>query len=83
MWYSNALLKRRWSLEPDRRADRDAVLGDLLLGDHPCGEQPLLELGDPVLDHRLLVLCVVVLGAFSRDIAELAGDANPLGDSNT
>src|SRR5581483_11712910 len=52
------------------RADRDDVLGDVLLLDHPRGEQPLLEHRDPVLEHRLLVL---------RDVAELARDADPIG----
>ena len=61
------------------RADRDAVLRDLLLRDHARREQPLLELGDPVLEHRLLVLRVVVLGVLG-DVAELAGNADPLGD---
>ena len=78
MWYSTVLLAGDVA-QPHGRADRDAVLRDLLLGDHARREQPLLELGDPVLEHRLLVLGVVVLGVLG-DVAELAGDANPLGD---
>jgi transcription elongation factor GreA len=65
--------------QADVRADRDGVLRDLLLRDHPRGEEALLELGDLVLQHRLLVLRVVVLGVLG-DVAELAGDADPLGD---
>ena len=42
-------------------------------------EQPLLELRDPVLEHRLLVLRVVVLGVLG-DVAELARDADALRD---
>ena len=41
--------------------------------------EPLLELRDLVLEHGLLVLRVVVLGVLG-DVAELAGDADPLGD---
>ena len=39
----------------------------------------LLELGDPLLEHRLLVLGVVVFGVLG-DVAELAGLLDPLGD---
>ena len=60
------------------RADRDSVLRDLLLRDHPCRQQPLLELGDLVLEHRLLVLGVVVFRVLG-DVAELAGDPDALG----
>src|SRR5579884_208654 len=65
--------------QADARADRDGVLGDLLLRDHPCGQEPLLELRDLVLEHRLLVLRVVVLRVLG-DVAELTGDADALGD---
>ena len=41
--------------------------------------EPLLELRDLVLEHRLLVLRVVVLGVLG-DLAELTGDANAVGD---
>ena len=41
--------------------------------------QALLELGDPVLEHRLLVLRVVVLRVLG-DVAELARDADPVRD---
>ena len=37
------------------------------------------ELGDPALEHRLLVLGVVVLGVLG-DVAELAGLLDALGD---
>ena len=70
-------LVRRDVAETHRGTHRDAVLRDLLLRDHARREEPLLELGDPVLQHRLLVLGVVVLGILG-DIAELAGNANPL-----
>ncbi len=42
-------------------------------------QQPLLERRDPVLEQRLLVLRVVVLGVLG-DVAELAGDADPVCD---
>ena len=45
-------------------------------------EQALLELGDLVLEHRLLVLRVVVLGVLG-DVAELARDADAVGDLPT
>ena len=51
----------------------------MLLVDHRGAAQPLLELGDPLLEHRLLVLGVVVLGVL-RDVAELARLLDPLGD---
>src|SRR6185503_6208890 len=60
------------------RADRDDVLGDVLLGDHARVAEPLLERGDAVLEQRLLVLGVVVLGVLG-DVAELAGDADAVG----
>ena len=41
--------------------------------------QPLLELGDPLLEQRLLVLGVVVLGVLG-DVAELARFLDALGD---
>src|SRR5690349_3185656 len=59
------------------RADRDDVLGDVLLGDHARVAEPLLERGDAVLEQRLLVLGVVVLGVL-RDVAHLAGEADAL-----
>ena len=43
-----------------------------------CGE-PLVELGDAVLEHHLLVLRVVVLGVLG-DLAERAGGRDPLRD---
>ncbi len=46
---------------------------------HP---QLLLQLGDPALEHRLLVLGVVVLGVLG-DVAELPRLLDPLGDLAT
>src|SRR5918994_2384342 len=63
----------------DVRADADDVFRDLLLVDHARRQEPLLELGDPVLEHRLLVLRVVVLGVLG-DVAELTSDADAIGD---
>src|SRR5207244_5792443 len=51
---------------------------DLLLLDHAGGRNPLFELLAPSLEHRLLVLGVVILGVLG-DVAELAGDLDPLG----
>src|SRR3954453_12102572 len=59
-------------------ADRDDVLGDVLLADHAGVAQPLLERGDAVLEQGLLVLRVVVLGV-PGDVAELACDADAVG----
>ena len=50
-----------------------------LLLDHARVREPLLELRDLVLEHRLLVLRVVVLGVLG-DVAELARDADAVGD---
>ena len=61
------------------RADRDDVGRDLPLLDHARIAQLLLEPGDPVLEQHLVVLGVVVLGVL-RDVAELAGNADALGD---
>ena len=41
--------------------------------------EPLFELCDPRLEHRLLVLGVVVLRVLG-DVAELAGDPDTIGD---
>ena len=61
------------------RAEGDDVLRDrILLLDHARGQEPLLELGDPVLEHRLLVLGVVVLRVLG-DVAELPGDPDAVG----
>src|SRR3954447_19494096 len=65
--------------QADVRADGDRVLQDLLLRDHAGSEQPVLELGDLVVEHGLLVLGVVVLRVLG-DVAELACDADALGD---
>ena len=48
--------------QPDLRADRDDVLRHVLLADHLGVAELLLELRDPMLEQRLLVLGVVVLG---------------------
>ena len=50
--------------------------------DHARVEEPLLELGDLVLEHRLLVLGVVVLRVLG-DLAELARNPNAVGDFPT
>src|SRR5205823_12519632 len=54
-------------------------LRDLLLGDHARGQQPLFQLRDPVFEHGLLVLGVVVLGVLG-DVSEFAGCLDPLRD---
>src|SRR5919198_195388 len=59
------------------RADRDDILGDVLLGDDARIAQAFLERGDAVLEQHLLVLRVVVLGVL-RNVAELAGDPDAL-----
>src|SRR5262249_7592867 len=51
---------------------------DVLRVDDLGGAQALLELGDPLLEHHLLVLRVVVLGVL-RDVAELARLLDALG----
>ena len=65
--------------EADDGADRDHALRDVLGVDHAGVREALLELGDLLLDHRLLVLRVVVLRVL-RDVTELARGANALGD---
>ena len=65
-------------LDVDGDADADDVVGELADVDDLRGAQALLELGDPLLEHRLLVLGVVVLGVL-RDVAELARLLDPLG----
>ncbi len=52
---------------------------DVALLDHARVQEALLELGDLVLEHRLLVLGVVVLGVLG-DVPELARDADPVRD---
>ena len=78
MWYSTVSLAST-SRSRTTRADRDDARVDVVDVDHARAEQALLELGDLVLEHRLLVLRVVVLGVLG-DLAELAGDANAVGD---
>jgi hypothetical protein len=65
--------------QPHDGADRNDARVDVARVDHARGEQALLELGDLVLEHRLLVLRVVVLGVLG-DVAELARNADALGD---
>ena len=69
-------------LDVDADADADRLGVDLLLVDDRRAAQPLLELGDPLLEQGLLVLGVVVLGVL-RDVAELARLLDPLGDLAT
>ena len=54
----------------------------MLLVDDGCPADALLEMGDPLLEQRLLVLGVVVLGVL-HDVAELASVLDPLGDLAT
>ena len=78
MWYSTVSLastSRSRTTEPTETT----LVSTSSRVDHARVEQALLELGDLVLEHRLLVLRVVVLGVLG-DIAELAGDADPIGD---
>src|SRR5947207_5063354 len=58
-------------LHVDRRPDRDRLGGHRLRVDDRGRAQLLLELGDLLLEHGLLVLRVVVLGVLA-DVAELA-----------
>src|SRR5262249_37711931 len=48
----------------------DGLGVELLVVDHRGPPQPVLQRGDPLLEHRLLVLGVVVLGVL-RDVPEL------------
>ena len=63
----------------DYRAKLDFVCADVLLVDDRGSAQALFELGDALLEQRLLVLGVVVLGILG-DVAELARLLDPLGD---
>ena len=65
--------------QPDDRADRDDARVDVGGVDHAGVREPLFQLRDLVLEHRLLVLRVVVLGVLG-DVAELARGPDPLGD---
>ena len=66
-------------LDGHLRADADDVAGELGRVDHRRGAQLVLERRDARLEHRLLVLGVVVLGVL-RDVAELARFLDALGD---
>ena len=57
--------------EAHHRADGHDARVDLLDVDHARVGETILELRDPVLEHHLLVLRVVVLGVLG-DLAELA-----------
>src|SRR3954451_12523830 len=64
-------------LDVDCDADRHSVAGSGRVNDR-CRAQLVLEIGDLLLQHRLLVLRVVVLRVLG-DVSELAGGADPLG----
>jgi hypothetical protein len=69
-------------LDVDGHADADQVRRELRRVDDLGRAQALLELGDLLLEHHLLVLRVVVLGVL-RDVAELARLLDALGDLAT
>ena len=64
-----------WTIEPTWTTSVETSLASTTVR----RAQPLLELGDPLLEHRLLVLGVVVLGVLG-DVAELARLLDALGD---
>src|SRR3954454_18115490 len=64
-------------LDVHRRPDADHVRGDVVLVEQRRRAQLLLELGDLLLEHRLLVLGVVVLRVLG-DVAERPGLLDPL-----
>ena len=66
-------------LQPHLRADRDDAQVDIAGVDHARIGEPLLERRDLVLEHRLLVLGVVVLRVLG-DVPELARDADAVCD---
>src|SRR3954470_21536904 len=66
-------------LDVDLRADAHDVGAELAGVEYAGAAQALLELRDARLEHGLLVLGVVVLGVL-RDVAELAGLLDALGD---
>jgi hypothetical protein len=68
--------------QPHDRAHRHDARVDVGRVDHAGVGQPLLELCDLVLEHRLLVLRVVVLRVLG-DVAELARGPDALGDLAT
>ena len=68
-----------WSLTWTVTPTRHDVGVHVLLVDDAGGAQLVLEVGDLLLEHRLLVLGVVVLGVLG-DVAELARLLDPLGD---
>src|SRR5262245_43456746 len=62
----------------DDRADADGLRVELLVVDHRGPSQTILKRGDSLLQHRLLVLGVVVLGVL-RDVPELARRLDAIG----
>src|SRR5215211_4607770 len=66
-------------LELHARTDGDGVRGDLRGVEHACLPEPLEQHRDPALEQGLLVLRVVVFGVLA-DVAELARDADAVGD---
>ena len=76
--YSNVLLAAM-SFRRTTDADRDDAFRDVLLLEHAGGAETLLERRDAMLEHRLLVLRVVVLRVLG-DVAELARVADTIGD---
>src|SRR3954470_932064 len=72
-------LARLVVLDVDQGAHAHDVVVELGGVDHRGRAQLVLERGDPRLEHRLLVLGVVVLGVL-RDVPELAGLLDALGD---
>src|SRR5262249_5752234 len=65
--------------QPDERSDGDDVGRNLPGLDHARVAEAILEQGDAVLEQRLVVLRVVVLGVL-LNVAELARDADALRD---
>jgi hypothetical protein len=72
-------LARLLVLHVDHGADADGLGVHVLLVDQRGAAKLVLELGDPLLEHRLLVLGVVVLGVL-HDVAELPRRLDPVGD---
>ena len=68
--------------KPHLRADGDDARVDLAGLDHARVRQAVIKLSDPVLEHRLLVLGVVVLRVLG-DVTELAGGADAVGNLAT
>ena len=69
-------------LDAHLRSDRHDVGGDVLGVDHPGRPKLFLEARDPMLQQRLLVLGVVVLGVLG-DVSELARLPDPISNLAT